>query len=131
MIIIYFIFNMNQAINENHRLYAIYCDTNQISITLASFKNIDIWLSYCPNKARMSIFDISIWAYVFWPIGLKVFNGSQENIIYRLVMRNPSYYAYFSFLVFWPLLAGKCEMCVKCHRNVGPLGGSFGPTAIS
>ena len=34
------------------------------------------------------------------PIGLKFLMGVQETIIYRLVMRNISYGAYFSFLIF-------------------------------
>ena len=42
-----------------------------------------------------------IWAYIFWLIGLKVFMGTQETIIYRLVVRNLSYDAYFSVLIFW------------------------------
>ena len=42
-----------------------------------------------------------------WPIGLKIFMGTQETIIYRLLVRNPSYDAYFSALIFRPLLAVK------------------------
>ena len=38
---------------------------------------------------------------IFVPIGLKFFMGAQKTIIYRLVMRNPSFDAYFSFLIFW------------------------------
>ena len=40
-------------------------------------------------------------------IGLKIFKGVQETIIYWLVMRNLSYSAYFSFLIFGPLLVKK------------------------
>ena len=36
---------------------------------------------------------------IFGPIGLKIFMGTQETIIYRLVMRHPSYDAYFSFSI--------------------------------
>ena len=42
----------------------------------------------------------------FGPAGLKMFMGTQETNIYRLVVRNPSYYAYFPFLIFGPLLVG-------------------------
>ena len=38
-----------------------------------------------------------IWAYVFWANWAGYFMGAQETIIYRLVMRNPSYDAYFPF----------------------------------
>ena len=33
--------------------------------------------------------------------------GIQEFIIHRLVMKNPSYDAYFSFLIFWVTFSGK------------------------
>ena len=36
---------------------------------------------------------------ICWLIGLKFSMGSQETIIYRLVVRNSSYDAYFSFLI--------------------------------
>ena len=39
----------------------IFTGTNQI--TLVSFKNIDIWLSYGPNKAHMPIFLQTIFGY--------------------------------------------------------------------
>ena len=41
------------------------------------------------------------------PIGLKILMGVQETIIYRLMMRNLSYDAYFSDLIFGPHLVGK------------------------
>ena len=44
---------------------------------------------------------------IFGPIRLKILKGTQETIIYRLVVRNPSYDFYFLVLIFGPLLAGK------------------------
>ena len=41
------------------------------------------------------------------PIGLNIFKRVKETIIYRLVMRNPSDNAYFSFLIFWATFGGK------------------------
>ena len=43
----------------------------------------------------------------FGPIGLKIFMETQEIIIYRLVVRNPSYDAYVSFLIFWATFSWK------------------------
>ena len=37
---------------------------------------------------------------IIQPFGLKIFMGTQETIIDRLVMRNPRYDAYFWFLIF-------------------------------
>ena len=79
-------------------------------MVLVSFKNIYIWPSYGQKMARMPIFGLSFFGHnsaISGPIGLKVFKGVQETIIYRLVMRNLSYDAYFSVLFFGPLLAGK------------------------
>ena len=55
------------------------------------FQNIHIWPSYGQKMAHMP--------------RLKLLMGTQETIIYRLVVRNPSYNAYFVVLIFWPLLA--------------------------
>ena len=44
---------------------------------------------------------------IFEPIGLKLFIGTQKTIIYRLVVRNPSYDVFFPVLIFGTLLAGK------------------------
>ena len=45
--------------------------------------------------------------HFFGHIGLTFFLGTQEtNIIYRLVVINPGYDAYFSFLIFGTFLAG-------------------------
>ena len=64
-----------------------------------------------------------IWAYsffcynpaIFWPIRLKFFMGTQETIIYRLVMRNYDFTARAS----------------RPDRKVVPLGGTFESTVIS
>ena len=40
-------------------------------------------------------------------IGLKLFVGAQETIIYRLVMRNHDYVVYFSILIFYATFGGK------------------------
>ena len=52
-------------------------------------QNIDIWPSYGPNKAYMPIFGHTYFGY-----NSAIFMEAQETIIYRLVMRNPSYKAY-------------------------------------
>ena len=44
---------------------------------------------------------------IFWPCGLTIFVGTQENIIYRLLVRNPSWGFFFQFSLSGPLLAGK------------------------
>ena len=59
-------------------------------ITLVSFENIDI--------------QPSLGIRIFGPTRLKKFMETQESNIYRLVMRNPSYDAYFSFCCLGPLL---------------------------
>ena len=46
-------------------------------------------------------------AYVFWPIRLKFFMGTQETISYRLVMRNHSFGPYLPFSIFWALRSSK------------------------
>ena len=48
--------------------------------------------------------------------------GAQETIIYRLVMRNPSYDTFFVFLIFGALLAGKCAWPVATTRVANGLG---------
>ena len=40
-------------------------------------------------------------------LSLVIFMGTQETIIYRLVVINPSYDAYFSFLIFWVTFCDK------------------------
>ena len=66
--------------------------------------------------------------------GLKFFMGTQKTIAYRLVMRNPSYDVYFSFLIFWVTLAGKwawpprapLTVCgLQAQPKVGPLGAEW------
>ena len=61
--------------------------TNQIKLVL--FKK----LSYGEKMACMPIFGHTLF-------GTKFFMGIQETIIYRLVVRNPNYDTYFSFLMF-------------------------------
>ena len=66
--------------------------------------------------------------------------GTQETIIYRLVVRNTSFDAYFSDLIFFGhfwLENGrghharpKWSKASKPDQKVGPMGGPFGPTAI-
>ena len=67
--------------------------------------------------------------------GLKCLVWAKETIIYRLVMKNPSYEAYFPFL---PLLREngppRTPLMVwglLFNRKVGPLGEPFGSTVIS
>ena len=55
-----------------------------------------------------------------WPIRLEIFMGTQETIIYRLVVRNSSYDAYFSVLIFRATFGGK--MGVATTRALYGLG---------
>ena len=64
--------------------------------------------------------------------------GAQDTIIYRLVMRNLSYDAYFWFLMFWATFGWKMGVVTtrapgasKTDQKVVQLGGPFRPTAIS
>ena len=58
---------------------------------------------------------------IFWPIGLQSFVGAQETIIYRLVMRNTSYDAYFQFFCFWATLGGKMGVAItRAPNDLGP-----------
>ena len=56
--------------------------------------------------AHMPIFGHTFLA-IFWLIELANFMGYQETIIDRLVVRNTSYDAYFSVLIFWATFGGK------------------------
>ena len=63
---------------------------------------------YCYNSNNVGFIQIYRYlTYVFGPIGLKFFMGTQETVIYRLVMRNPSNIAYFSFFIFRATFYGK------------------------
>ena len=91
--------------------------------------------------AHMPIFGLTFFGHnsaIFGSIGQKFVMGTQETTIYRLVIRNPSYDAYF--FIFGPLLAGNwawpplAPLMVwgfQTYQNAGPLGGNFGPTTIS
>ena len=71
--------------------------TGTIQITLISFKNINIWLSYGPNKTRKPIL---LFGHTFLGHNPAIFGPIGLNIIYRLMMRNPRCDAYFPFLIF-------------------------------
>ena len=43
---------------------------------------------------------------IFWPIELKFFMGTQETIIYRLVLKNLGFGPYLLFSIFWVLTKG-------------------------
>ena len=76
---------------------------NQMQV-LFSFKNIHIWPSYGQKMAHMPIFWHTFFDHnsaIFGPIGLTFFMETKETIIHWLVVRNPSYDAYFSLLIFW------------------------------
>ena len=48
--------------------------------------------------------------------------GTRETIIYRLMIRNPSYDAYCSFLIFRPTFGGKMGMATtRAPIDLGPL----------
>ena len=67
-------------------------------MALVSFKNIHIWPSYSQKMTRIPIFGNTFLGHnpaISGSIGMKFFMGTQETIIYRLLVRNPSYDAYF------------------------------------
>ena len=75
---------------------------------------------------------------LYWNL-LRMFRRLLSN---RLVMRNSSYDVYFQFLIFWlghcwrengcdPDKRPKWSGASKPDQKVGPLSGTFGPTAIS
>ena len=48
--------------------------------------------------------------------------GAQATIIYRLVTRNLSYDAYFSFLISWATFGGKMGVVtMRAPNGLGPL----------
>ena len=110
--------------------------TNQV--TLVSFTYVDIWPGDGTNKACMPIFGHTYFGHYnsanLGPIGLTFFMGTQETIICRLVMSNPSYDDYF-LLIFFDFLGHFWREnergSSKPNQKVGPLGGPFGPTAMS
>ena len=113
--------NINQAIILDN-MQSI--GTNQI--TLVSFKNIDIWLIYGPNKSYMPIFEHTFLSHYnsaiitqpfLGQLDWKIVMGTQETIIYRLVIRNPKYDAYFSFLIFYATFGGKIGVVTTCAPN--------------
>ena len=88
--------------------------------------------------ARMPIFGHMFCGHnstISGSIGLKFCMGVQQTIIYRLVMRNLSYDAYFSVLIFWATFGRKMGVATTCTPNPnqkdGQLGGPFGPTTVS
>ena len=115
-------------------------------INLVSLKNIDIWLSYEPKitlKYQLFLIRAYVFGYnsaIFWPIRLNFFMGTQETIIYRLVMRNLSFGPYLPFWFFWPCEGQKWAWPHACpygsgvsklNQKVDPLGGPFAPTINS
>ena len=79
-------FKINQAIN--HIQFVIYWyKSNNVGF----IKKYSYFAKLWPKNGT----NAHIWAY-----GLKIFMGTQETIIYRLVVWNPSYDAYFSVLIF-------------------------------
>ena len=82
-----------------------FSDTNRIM--LVSFKNIHIWLN---NGQKWH-------AYVFWLLitRLTIFIGTLETIIYRLLVRNPSYDAYyFSVTILCATFGRKMGVATSC-----------------
>ena len=58
---------------------------------------------------------------ILGPIGLKIYMGTQETIIYRLVVRNQSYEAYFSVLIVWATFGGKMGVAnTRAPYGLGP-----------
>ena len=77
---------------------------------------------------------------IFGAIGLKILLGTQETIIYRLVMRNLNYDLFF-VLDFWATNGGKIGVAItrapnglgrpNSTKKIGPLGELFGLAHIS
>ena len=90
---------------------------------LVSFKNIHIWPSYGQKMARMHIIGGIRFLAILGPLAnwTEFFIGAQETIIYRLVIRNPSCDAYFSYFIFWATFCGKIGVAATCSLNgLGP-----------
>lgn len=65
-----------------------------------------LWPSYRPNLGYMTIIGHSFhgdYSLAFGSIMVKLCREDQPTIFYRLVMRTPSYDAYFQILIFGPL----------------------------
>ena len=81
--------------------------------------------SYGPKMAFMPIFGHTFFDHItqlfFWPIGLELFLGGQEIIIYRLLIINRCYDGYSLFLgflaTFW--WENGCGRRVS-HKDMGP-----------
>ena len=62
-----------------------------------------------------------------------IFMGTQETIIYRLVLKNPGFGPY---LLFWPKIGGCPHSypywsgALKPDQKVDPLGGPFGSSIV-
>ena len=78
-------------------------------------------MAYVPKDSTHAHNWVSFFGYnsaIYWPIGVKFILGTQETlIIYQLVMINPGYVAYFSFLIFWATFGGKMGMATTCTPN--------------
>ena len=86
---------------------------------LVSFKNIRIWPNNYGQKRRA--YFLSHNSAIFEPIGLKFLIWVQETMINRLVIRNPSYDAYFSVWIFLGTFCGKMGVATtRAPNGVGP-----------
>ena len=63
-----------------------------------------------PKNPNYSIYGHTFFGHnsaIFWPIGLKFFVGTNETIIYWLLVRNQCYTAQFLISNFWALIGGE------------------------
>ena len=86
------------------------------SLICLLFNIANFWYltKFSPNKAFIPIFGHKVFGHnspICGPIGLKILMVTQETIIYRLVMRNQSYNAYFWFLATFGTKMGVATTC--------------------
>ena len=98
---------------------------------LVSSKNIDIWPSFKPNLAHMSMFrQVFFWqnSAIFRPIGLKCLFGSSRNYSLSVSYENSTDDAYKPFLFFGHFSRenGASNLSLK----VGKVDCTFGSTVI-
>ena len=75
----------------------------ELQTEFLKFKTHFAKISY---KKTECMTDFMHFLVFFWPIELKFFMGTQETIIYRLVLKNLGFGPYLLFSIFWVLTKG-------------------------
>ena len=64
------------------------------------------WLLQFGKSCKLRYDRFQAFFGIFWPIEQKFFMGTQETIIYRLVLKNLGFGPYLLFSIFWVLTKG-------------------------